>query len=278
MIRTRKRIRAMSPPAESGDGSLSDVIASAVFDLDATQAASYTSGTTWSNLVTAPADGSAQTAYDFYRGDGSTSATYPTFNGTPGDPAAYWSTDGGDYFRIKSGSNTAFLNSLQKTTGGSDWWAAIAITSGTPASAQSFFSTGNSGATTSCVQARYSGSGGNIDMRQRGQTSASIVASAAGLSASTAYLVIISHSHSSNQTSFWINTTTADVKAQTFATETTNATNPLSIFVRGDLIAGFMGSGTRLYSFAMGNEYLDDTKAAAIIDALEARHNRVYAP
>src|SRR5574343_994393 len=123
MIRTRKRIRAMSPPAESGDGSLSDVIASAVFDLDATQAASYPgSGTTWSNLVTAPADGSAQTAYDFYRGDGSTSTTYPTFNGTPGSAAAYWSFDGGDLFDLKSGANTTFLKNAHKSAGGGIGW------------------------------------------------------------------------------------------------------------------------------------------------------------
>jgi hypothetical protein len=38
-----------------------------------------------------------------------------------------------------------------------------------------------------------------------------------------------------------------------------------------------MNSEQRLYSLAMGNEYLDDTKAAAIIAALEARHGRAYA-
>ena len=72
-------------------GSLSDVVDSAVFDIDATQSASYGgTGTTWSNLVASPADGAAQSAYDFQLGDGADSSTYPTFTGTVGDAAAYF--------------------------------------------------------------------------------------------------------------------------------------------------------------------------------------------
>lgn len=131
--------------SESVSTYLDGVLASTVCDLDATIAASYGgSGTTWANLVTAPADGSAQTAYDFYLGNGSTGTTYPAFNASSGSAAAYWSVDGGDYFSLKSGANTSFLNSLHKTTGGSDWWIAMALKYVTNSTGQ-YFSTARTG-------------------------------------------------------------------------------------------------------------------------------------
>lgn len=87
-----------------------------VFLLDAGDSACYGgSGVTLSNLVGSPTDGSAQSAYNFKRGDGATSTTYPTFNGSAGglSSSEYFSFDGGDYLSL-SGANTTFLNSLHK--------------------------------------------------------------------------------------------------------------------------------------------------------------------
>jgi hypothetical protein len=97
----------------------------AVFELDAGLSASYGgSGQTWANIVTTPADGSAQTAYDLYRGATSGSeGSDLTFNGSAGANSAneYWSFDSGDYFTL-AGSNTTFLNSLHKENAAFTWY------------------------------------------------------------------------------------------------------------------------------------------------------------
>ena len=256
----------------SGDGSLADVIDSAVFDLDATQAASYTSGVTWSNLVTFPPEGSVQTAYDFYTGDGSTSTTYPAFNGSAGDAAAYWSFDGGDYFGIKSGANTAFFNALHKTTGGTAFWFAITL-----------HKTDNTWSTAALLAnlasaANYKGIEIGVlstEVFSFGQgNGAGSVTNNSGIQTSGDFIVIYSYDGSGNMRR-WVNTTTATTTAISFAASSADAAYPLRIGSWGDN-SRFLNAETRIYSVAGGNEYLDDTKAAAIINALCARHNRNY--
>lgn len=79
-----------------------------VWDLDATQSASYSgSGTTWHNLVTNPADGSSQSTYDF------TIHGTPTFTGGAGTSGAYFAMDGASYFEI-AGGNTQFIKDMHK--------------------------------------------------------------------------------------------------------------------------------------------------------------------
>ena len=109
-----------------GFGAIEDAaIPVAVFELDAGLSASYGgSGQTWANIVTAPADGSGQTAYDFYRGATSGSeGSDPTFNGSAGANSAneYFSFDGGDYLTL-AGSNTTFLNNLHKENAAFTWY------------------------------------------------------------------------------------------------------------------------------------------------------------
>lgn len=94
----------------SGPALLSSVIPSACADLDA--AIGYTSGETWANMLPAPADGQAQTAYDFWLGtDGTADAANPTY------ASGKFTLDGGDWFTLKGG-NTPILKSAHKTTGG----------------------------------------------------------------------------------------------------------------------------------------------------------------
>lgn len=83
--------------------------------LDAGISASYNgSGTTWSNLVTAPADGSAQSAYNF-------TLTTPSFKGAAGrrDPSTYLEAASASTQKVTIGSNTTFTNSLHKA--GAEW-------------------------------------------------------------------------------------------------------------------------------------------------------------
>ena len=260
---------------------LDGVLASAVIDLDATIAASYPgSGTTWANLVTAPADGSAPSAYDFLLGDGVTAATYPVFTGIAGDAASLWRFEGADYFRIKSGTNTSFINNLHKTTGGQDFWIAVAFKrdDNTWAS-QYLFSTLSTSDVYTGIDLLVSSSE-TVVLYQRNNSAnitATIPNSAFTATVTAPNLVIMSHSHSTNTTRYWVNSATGANLAHTFLTTTADAARPATIGVNGNLTSNFL-SETSMYSFAMGNEYLDDTKAAAIIAHLEARHGRNYAP
>lgn len=75
--------------------------------LDAGAANSYASGQKWLDL--------SGNGYDFNRGDGSTSSTFPTFNGTVGalSGSEFWGLDGGDFFTYDS-ANETWMNALHK--------------------------------------------------------------------------------------------------------------------------------------------------------------------
>ena len=80
-----------------------------IFHLDAGNTNSVSSGssTTWANIITAPADGSAQTDYDADR----TSSSVPSYQ-SPGATAYFGNTTSAGNFNITP--NTTFLNSLHK--------------------------------------------------------------------------------------------------------------------------------------------------------------------
>lgn len=255
---------------------LDGVTDSVLCDLDATIAASYPgTGVTWANLIAAPADGSAQTAYDFYRGDGSTSTTYPTFTGTAGDAAAYFAHDGGDYFRLKSGTNTPFLRDMHKTTGGSDFWIAAAFY--TPAADSNIDGIMNTQLNATNPGFRFVHSASEtISLIQRGASNASNSGTAV-LAGNAAHLVIVSHSHAQNKTRHWADSVTAEELDHSFNATTTDASS-VTYLAAALGTTNLMGNGGRFYSLAFGNAYLDNARAAAIIAHLEARHGRDYTP
>lgn len=92
-----------------GQGNLSGPVrAGLIWYLDAGNSASYSgSGSTWSNLVSAPADGQASSAYNFSKSGGTI-----TFHGSAGgmSSAEYWTFDDINNFVISSA--TTFTNSL----------------------------------------------------------------------------------------------------------------------------------------------------------------------
>lgn len=74
--------------------------------LDARDSASYTSGQKWLDL--------AGSGYDFFLGtNGSAAADDPTFTGSAGDLAAYFSFDGADFATYDT-SNETWMNNLHK--------------------------------------------------------------------------------------------------------------------------------------------------------------------
>lgn len=256
---------------------LSAVLASAVFDLDATKSASYPgSGTTWSNLVTAPADGSAQTDYDFLFGDGSTSTSYPTFTGSAGDAAAYLLFDGADFLKLLSGTNPTFLADLHKTAGSAFWIAATGRHASTASAG--LFSTKN-GNVPGIDVLPLNSANTRFSYRQRGASEAGLYPTTQE-AAGADYIVIWTHDPATNKSRIYYDVATAAETAHTFV-DTTSAATLAHIGALGSTGATpslALPSGWRIYSMAMGNEYLDNTKAAAIIAVLEARHARDYTP
>lgn len=263
---------------QSGGGGASSpyldgVLSGVVFELDATIADSYPgTGTTWANLTASPADGSAQTAYDFYLGnDGVTATQFPTFNGSAGDAAAYWSFDGGDFFTLKSGANTDFLNNLHKTTGGQDFTIVFTAqhSDNTWGNSRSFFIT----------QFAWNGTQHGIWTETRatedyrlGQSGGSIAtADSPGVQTSGEFITMIAHNHSANETTFWVRSATGGAVAHTFTTSTAAASIAAQI---GRLLT----AEERLYSMAMLNKVITDEEAALIIAHMEARHSRDYTP
>lgn len=254
---------------------LDGVLPSTVLDLDATIAASYGgSGATWSNLVASPADGSAQTAYDFYTGDGATSSTYPTFNGTAGDPAAYWLFDGGDYFRKKDGVITDFLAHMHNYgLAGAGFWVAWAGNIPTPVSLSSVFSTSDASSEGCLLQILTTSGNGRIRRRHNGGGSS--MDSTVSVTGSNK-LVIVSFNNETGAFRYWINSTTVTSSGSNTTASSAASTGVPVIGAETDF-GGALPNAARLYSFAMGNEYLDNTKAANIVAHMNARHGRLYA-
>lgn len=271
LIKSHSSVQSGSTPAY-----LDSVIDSVCCDLDATIAASYSgTGQTWANLIASPADGAAQTAYDFYLGaDGLASTNDPTFNGTAGDAAAYWGFDGGDFFQI-AGGNTALLRDAHKTTGGP------AITVGwafkTPSSLSNFFGMGTAGATADHGFRLFSLGGGD-DFRwyqTTGLNAITLFTAAPTIVADTDYLFLASFDYTAGSFKYWLNSTTGVTETLVSNASTTNAADAFQLGSAGSVAP--VPSGFRTYGFYIFNEILDNTKAAAIINHINARHGRTYA-
>jgi len=252
---------------------LSSVESSVVFDVDATLEDSYDgSSQTWHNLVPSPADGEDQTDYDFWIGiDGTADAFEHTFNGTAGDADAYWTQGGGDFAKLKSGTNTSFLDSLHQTANTTDWWFCFAYKSSanalpinlnmaksrTSADGIQFNNAGSSSAEYRLIQ-RNSGGQTISDSNPNYQPG------------DTWTVVIFSRDTSAGTTKFWINSATETVSdTVAYSSGTDPAGIALRLFSAGD-------TDVRYVHASAGNTLMTDAKAAAIIAQLEIRHDRTY--
>lgn len=257
---------------------LSAIVSGCVFDLDATLTASY-DGTSqrWSNLITAPADGAAQSAYNVTRGAAiSASTDDPTFVGTAGDAAAYFNLDGGDFFQLE-GSNTTFLNSLHRTDITQPFTLGYVVrTSSTTATAgictsRAVTSNSGQGVATVIVNGAWSAIGMSGD-------TAVVVGydnPPPSYSNATNFLIIVSYDPATTTLRSWANGT---LVSSSF-TKNTSVTNPPDAKMRiGAYNNGAFNSsnGSRYYAAFALNEFIDSTKAAAIKAHYELRHGRTY--
>ncbi|HEY8963305.1 MAG TPA: hypothetical protein VIN59_02455, partial [Alphaproteobacteria bacterium] len=96
----------------------------------------------------------------------------------------------------------------------------------------------------------------------------------------TNYLLLVSlNTGSTGSEKYWLNSATGAnwTESYTPGSTSTSTTNIPCIGAIAEGHTNALGSGTRLYGVYMFNEIFDNTKAAAIIAALNTRHGRTYA-
>lgn len=268
----------------SGASYLDSVISSVIGDLDATVSDSY-DGTSqiWLNVITSPADSSAQADNDYFLGlDGTSSTDDPTFTGSAGSASAYFLYDGGDKFALDN-ANTAFLSKLHKTNETAlEFWMCMAV----------YWPSGTSGAFNLFGTAQSSSNHGLIIQLQQGASnrvriiqdsgSASITSTGTvNMSTDAWNILLVSYQKTSGtggNYKVWHNSATVLTSGtlSTWNTTTTDAT--FNARIGPGTGAALIPNGVRLANFSYGNEYLDDTKAGNIISHLETRHSRDYTP
>lgn len=265
--------------------SLQGLIASACMDITTADSSSYSgAGQTWANLIAAPADGSAQTAYDFWRGaDGSGTGSDPTFNGTPGTGAAFFSMDGGDYFTIKAG-NTPLLRDAHKTTGGLPWTIAM-VAKITTRSSGTFpnllFGTGGGNLVNHGMALKNGLFSTNVnkisfDVAEGTYVAAADYATIPNISDSTYKLLVFTYVPTTRTSKSYSNSNVPYTQTVSFYTDTTDASSPLQLFAGG---AGASDSslppvltGSQVKSVALFNAVLTDSQVAVLKTFYESRH------
>lgn len=261
----------ISVAATPVSGAIDTVLASAVLQVEATNTTSYGgTGQAWANIIAAPADGSAQSAYDFRLGNSSGSeSSDPTFTGTAGNSAAYFALDGGDFFEL-SGANTTFLNAFHKTTGGTDFTVVLAYNAGSTTGG-GLFSTQSS----STNLGFYITSSTTLSASFRGNTN-NVITSFGGVSATTDYLLIFSFEASTGTIRKWHNNRTVSTFSTTLDTATADASVNLHLGSRSDG-SSFMPAGSKFRGCVVGNAFIDSTKAGQIFDYYNTLHGVTYA-
>ena len=175
------------------------------------------------------------------------------------------------------GSNTTFINSLHKTTGGSDWtfitvaeslddtWANDAI-GGTTKDAVDhgvrLFAT----ATEGLQLAQYNGSAqatNNSSVSPR--TTGSI-------------FMAISYDHTAGEVTYWLCSATGETNSFAFGTTTSNATNLMNLGAVESTSFTFDVSQWRWKAASMWNKKLSDVEMADVIAEYETRHAADYTP
>jgi len=241
--------------------------------VDSTIAASYTSGETWANVETAPADGTSQTANDFYMGvTGSTGGDEPTFTGTPGDSGAYMLYDGNDLNAFK-GSITPFFDNLHKTTGGQDFTVIMAVYYVGILGFQTFAS--NRGDNDIGLNIYTNPSTGYLRMAQKGDTGSVFAIGSTNLTDNAWNLIGAAHKHGTNETKLWVNSATADVVSSSFNTTTSSAAGLPAIAGISDATQE-VRTGTRIKSCSWYNKVLSDAEFAEVAAQLSTQHGMSY--
>lgn len=245
----------------------------AVFDLDATIAASYTNGQVWNNLVSAPASGDSQSSFNFNLGASSTASTDdPTFTGVPGTPGAYFLCDGADYFSL-AGSVPSFLNLLHQNPGTNHTLIFAGQLSIGAGFRQGLFSTTNTGSASN--NGISYDIGFNALFYDQRVLATNVGSSRGGLWADGSdFLWIISYNQATNTLDIRVNNLSVSV-GWTFTANTNNQVGPVPA-IGANGTGSKVPNGTRIYACAMLNKYINSTEASQIFTFYQSRHGRTY--
>lgn len=243
---------------EFGTLPLNAFISSTVFDVDATILQSYNGGTTLFNFSDC-ADGSPRSAYNF-------AITNATYEGTPGSMGSFFALGGTSLFSIAA--NTVFTRDLHKTTGGSDFWFAVADRSVDGGAIRLI------GTMSASNQNGFNLTQSSSERRQfiQGDGTTQVVSlstSHPAVIAGVDYLYIGTYRASDGTFVSWLNQTTGVSETVTFNTTTTDAAVALRTFASAT-------AGTRAYAWSMGNAFIGDGDATLLRSIYRSRHGRHY--
>lgn len=257
---------------------------SVVCHCDATLSSSY-NGTsqTIANLEATPADGSTQTALDFWLGgDASVTSDDPTFFGAAGSPLAYFETDSGDIFTCKSsGAAAAFFRDFHKTT--QQWWFAYY---GDLVLVNNDGFCGTSNTNTLHGMAIEMNADGTADVVQRdGVGSTTVTSASTAILQNDTKIIIVSGDNSltTGNLRFWSNSPTKiEQTNMALVTDTTDSTGIMRILGVDNGDGGGnnrrLSNGNQCGAFAFGNTFLNDGATVnAIFDQLLKNCNGVLA-
>lgn len=273
MIRTRTRGRSAGLSRKS----ISGYAPSPVCQIDATLAVSYPgSGQPFYNIITSPADGSAQSAYDYVLGlDNSVATDDPTFTGSAGSPSAYFAFDGGDYFGL-SGSNTSFLANAHRTDVSNPFWAALSFKSGAIVNSQYLFGTTQSASNTGIRVAVNSVGGVSVAISD-GTTNVSNTMLASGTVVEAVdYLLVFSYNNTAQTWSVAINSRTFTTGSVVLTPITAAASIKFNVGTAGTSTIRVL-SGGLIRGYSMGQGTLNNTQLSTIVDYYNRLHGRTYA-
>jgi hypothetical protein len=243
---------------------LSDLVASAVFDVDATIGDSYGgTGQTWANII-------ADTDYNHTLGNNASPSTDdPTFTGTPDDPAAYFNFDGGDRMHWTNGLPD-LIKQMHRTDIAQDWtlvWAGRSPASG---GQFPFLRTGSGTAASQGVQLSWSASNGLL-YQHYGDAASSFKRTFDVVGADEDFVLAIGYDHAAGEVTFWSNGAAGETVSFVLTTATADAATNTIFFA-----AAFPSNGSRIYAVSGFNEKLSDADFAKVAEHYELRHNRSY--
>jgi len=282
LYNTRHNRTYATKGARPASADLSTIESSTCFDLDATLSTSYAgTGTSLVNIVSSPACGSDQDAFDL------TAVNSPLFVGTANDQGACFEQPAAanSYFEIGDLSLATMLDEMHRTD--KSGWIAFCgeNVADTGLAFRTLWSNGAE-AFDDLGIAAYLGSGSNIHVKQAGDASNdSAVYVNGNLENTHPWCALLSWDGATDTATLWFNSGTGENTASlTFGATTSNASSDLqSFFVWASSNNGTAAQtnkwaeGNRFRSIHGGNEYLNtDARAQAIIDHLSTRHGVLY--
>lgn len=241
-----------------------------VFQIDAAIPASYPgTGQTWANVRKHPADGLAQTAYDFWLGrDTNANTDDPTFS------VNKFISDGGDFSELKT--NTAFVNNLFRTNQTNSWWVAAAFKLGSVSATQTIYGNTN-GSTTPGWRIEVNATPVMRFIRADGTQNLTTNLHSMTGKAGTPLLHIFSWNNATRAYKSALNSRTFTLTGTAVTATQTAANNGKLNFGSANHGTAKVSNGSELYGFAMGIGPLTNTDLAGIVKYYNALHGRAYA-